>query len=134
MIYTTDYIRKLLELDPRVIDDEQISFLIDHYTELIQAKTGAGVDDIDTPLFQNAVMEGIACNLSMTNKGSIIQPNRVKVGYYEEETRSRADVNRDPTWCEMYADSLDDIIAYIQKAYGFKALTRQGAREKRGFY
>lgn len=134
MIYDVDYIREFLKLDSRVVADSQIQFLIDHYTEVIKDKTGASNDIIDSVGFQDAVLAGIACNISMTNKGAIIQPNRVKIGYYEEETASRSETNKDPTWCEIYSDELDSLIEKIQGAYGFYSLTRQGASEKRGFY
>jgi hypothetical protein len=129
---TVDYIRRLFNLDPELITDSQIEFLLDHYTNLLKDKLG-GKADLESATFKEVVYLGIACQLFKTNPTAIISPKEYEVGDVSETFDTSFTKSAD-TWCDMYDDALNDLIADSEGFHGFKAFGRGSAREKYGYY
>jgi hypothetical protein len=129
---TVDYIRRLFNLDDELIPDNQIEFLLDHYTNLVKDKLGDKAD-VNSATFKEVVYLGIACQLFKTNPTAIISPKEYEVGDVSETFDTSFTKSAD-TWCDMYDDALNDLIADTEGFHGFKAFGRGSAREKYGYY
>lgn len=129
---TVDYVRRLLNLDPEIIPDTQIEFLLDHYTSLISEKLGEDADTT-TEAFKEAVCLGIACQLFKTNPSAIIGPKEYEVGDVSESFDTSFTKSSD-TWCDLYDSALNDLISSTEGVHGIKSFDRSGARVKYGYY
>lgn len=121
------YIRRLLNLDPAIVVDKEIDFLIDHYTNYI---TDLMPDvDKDSIYFKQALFLSVACHIYKTNPQAIISPTEYRV----DETNEVFNLNFDKegnTWCDLANAAMADLKKTTYKNYGVKTFNRRGARTK----
>jgi hypothetical protein len=123
----TGYLRRLLNLDPNIVSDQEIEFLIEHYTKYISEI----IPDVDTEsiYFKQAVYMQIACHIYRTNPTAIITPSEYRVDEVSE-TFSLAFDKFGNTWCDLAEEALADLRKLSYKNYGIKVFDRPGARTK----
>ena len=83
-----DDIRFMLSLSEEDIPNEDIQRYIDNYTLKIYEYVGGKIDCpklINSPLFDEALLAGIACHLSMIHPELLIFPSKYRVGDTQEE-------------------------------------------------
>ena len=123
----TGYVRRLLNLDPAIVNDREIEFLIDHYTNYLSEI----VPDADTAsvYFKQAVYMQVACHIYRTNPTAIIAPSEYRV----DEVSEVFDLAFDKfgnTWCDLAEEALADLRKKSYRNYGIKVFDRPGARTK----
>lgn len=123
----TGYVRRLLNLDPVIVNDREIEFLIDHYTNYLSEI----VPDADTEsvYFKQAVYMQVACHIYRTNPTAIIAPSEYRV----DEVSEVFDLAFDKfgnTWCDLAEEALADLRKKSYRNYGIKVFDRPGARTK----
>ena len=123
------YVRRLLNLNPTIVVDKEIEFLIDHYTKYITEL----MPDVDTEstYFKQALYLSIACHIYRTNPQAIISPTEYRV----DETSEVFDLAFDKegnTWCDLADAAMADLKKTTFKNYGVKVFDRRGARTKYG--
>ena len=126
-----DDLRFLLNLSEDRFPNERLQMLIDIYTDKIVAKIKTldpDSDAINEPLFDEALLSGIACHLSMMDPTIFLAPTKYEVGDTSEEWDDVNDANKRgiPSWCDRYSSALEDLsnsskelegaIEYTQKA------------------
>ena len=121
------YVRRLLNLDPGIVADKEIEFLIDHYTQYITDL----MPDVDTTstYFKQALYLSIACHIYRTNPQAIISPTEYRV----DETSEVFELSFDKfgnTWCDLAEEAMADLKKTTYKNYGVKTFNRAGARTK----
>jgi len=105
---SVDSARLLLRLDKEDIDDDELQKYIDHFTLSSLSRLGLSAQQdpsiLDNPLFEDAVMAGIACRLSLTDLDIIHSPSDYKVGNTEESYKNTSFGNygQIPSWCDQY--------------------------------
>ena len=105
---SVDSARLLLRLDKEDIDDDELQKYIDHFTLSSLSRLGLSAQQdpsiLDNPLFEDAVMAGIACRLSLTDLDIIHSPSDYKVGNTEESYKNTSFGNygQIPSWCDLY--------------------------------
>lgn len=121
------YLRRLLNLDPTIVNDREIDFLIEHYTKYISEL----VPDADpkSVYFKQAVYMQIACHIYRTNPTAIITPSEYRVDEVSE-VFSLAFDKFGNTWCDLAEEALADLRKKSYKNYGIKVFDRPGARTK----
>lgn len=121
------YIRRLLNLHREDIGDNEIEFLIEHYTNyLSEIITDV---DVESPYFKQALYLSIACHIYRTNPIAIVSPTEYKV----DEVSETFGLNFDKfgnTWCDLADEAISDLKKITYKNYGVKAFDRAGARSK----
>lgn len=128
---TVQYVRQILDLDPKQVPDEQIEFLMKYYTKYI---TDAIPDvDTDSMLFQETVYLMLACQLFKTNPMAITTPTSYTVDEVEE-TYGLAFDRQGNTWCDLANAGLAALKKKTYKNYGIKPFDRLGARSKYNRY
>ena len=78
-----DDLRFLLNLDEERFSNENLQMLIDLYTDKIVAKIkmlDPDSDALNSPLFDEALLSGIACHLSMMDPTIFLAPTKYEVG------------------------------------------------------
>ena len=123
----TGYVRRLLNLDPAIVSDAEIEFLIEHYTNyLSELEPNADKESI---YFKQAVYMQVACHIYRTNPTAIIAPSEYRV----DEVSEVFDLAFDKfgnTWCDLAEEALADLRKKSYKNYGIKVFDRPGARTK----
>ena len=105
---TVDSARLLLRIDKEDINDDELQKYIDHFTLSTLSRLGQAAKEdqsiLNNPLFEDAVMAGIACRLSLTDLDIIHSPSDYKVGNTEESYRNTSFGNygQIPSWCDQY--------------------------------
>lgn len=105
---TVDSARLLLRLDSEDINDDELQKYIDHFTLSTLSRLGLSAQQdpsiLNNPLFEDAVMAGIACRLSLTDLDIIHSPSAYKVGNTEEDFKNTSFGNygKIPSWCDQY--------------------------------
>lgn len=105
---SVDSARLLLRLDKEDIDDDELQKYIDHFTLSSLSRLGLSAQQdpsiLDNPLFEDAVMAGIACRLSLTDLDIIHTPSDYKVGNTQESYKNTSFGNygQIPSWCDQY--------------------------------
>lgn len=130
------YIRTLFSLDINVISDDELAFLIQHYTNyLISYLVTKDTDEIDTtsPLFKQALYTQIACHIFKVNPTAIISPKSYKVDEVRETFVLDFDKNKN-TWCDIANEDFANLKKKIYGLYGLYAYDRPGARTKYGYH
>ena len=121
------YLRRLLNLDPGIVIDKEIEFLIDHYTNYI--KELMPEVDTESSYFKQALYMSVACHIYRTNPQAIISPTEYRV----DETSEIFDLAFDKfgnTWCDLAEEAMSDLKKNTYKNYGVKVFNRRGARTK----
>lgn len=105
---TVDSARLLLRIDEEDVGDDELQKYIDHFTLSTLSRLGQAAQEdqgiLDNPLFEDAVMAGIACRLSLTDLDIIHSPSDYKVGNTEESYKNTSFGNygQIPSWCDQY--------------------------------
>lgn len=123
----TGYVRRLLNLDPLIVSDREIEFLIQHYTNYLSELVPNA--DKESIYFKQAVYMQVACHIFRTNPTAIIAPSEYRV----DETSEVFDLAFDKfgnTWCDLAEEALADLKKQSYKSYGVKVFDRPGARTK----
>lgn len=121
------YVRRLLNLHKDDIGDNEIEFLIEHYTNYLKDT----IKDVDTEsaYFKQAVYLSVACHIYRTNPTAIIIPTE----YTVDEVSETFGLNFDKfgnTWCDLAEEAISDLKKHTYKNYGVKSFSRAGARTK----
>lgn len=128
-----DDIRLMLNIDEEKISTETLQKYIDNYVLKIYEYVGERVDCpklINSPLFDEALLAGIACHLSMVNPELILFPSKYRVGDTEEEF-STAVLNDVPSWCSRYNDALEALMRSFNEIQNLQRFRRRGMRTHR---
>ena len=125
------YLRRLLNLDENDISDQEIEFLIEHYTSYI--KELMPKVDTDSVLFKQAVWLSVACHIYKTKPEIIITPTEYEVDEVREEFGLAFDKFGN-TWCDLADAALSDLKKQVYGYYGLRAYDRPGARSKYGYH
>lgn len=128
-----DDIRLMLNIDEEKISTETLQKYIDNYVLKIYEYVGGRVDCpklINSPLFDEALLAGIACHLSMVNPELILFPSKYRVGDTEEEFSS-AVLNDVPSWCSRYNDALEALMRSFNEIQNLQRFRRRGMRTHR---
>lgn len=123
------YLRQLLNLQPEIVPDREIEFLITHYTQYLQ-EIIQGVDP-ESAYFKQALYLAIACHIFRTNPQAIISPTEYRVDETSEVFNLAFDKEGN-TWCDLADAALADLKKKTYKNYGIKVFDRPGARTKYG--
>lgn len=105
---TVDSVRLLLRIDKEDMDDDELQKYIDHFTLSTLSRLGQAAQEdqsiLNNPLFEDAVMAGIACRLSLTDLDIIHSPSDYRVGNTEESYKNTSFGNygQIPSWCDQY--------------------------------
>ena len=100
MLLTSD-IQFMLNLTEDDIPTEDIQRYIDNYVLKIYEYVGGKVDCprlINSPLFDEALLAGVACHLSMIRPELVLFPSKYEVGDTQEEF-SDAILRNMLSWC-----------------------------------
>lgn len=128
-----DDIRFMLSLSEEDIPNEDIQRYIDNYTLKIYEYVGGKIDCpklINSPLFDEALLAGIACHLSMIHPELLIFPSKYRVGDTQEEF-SDATLGKTPSWCSRYSDALDALLKSFVEIQNLQTFRRRGLRAHR---
>ena len=128
---SVEYLRKLLRLHPDDVSDEEIDFLISHYTDYLSSIIPNV--DVNSPLFKQALYTQIACHIFRTNPDSIVSPASYKVDEVAEWFEIAFDKFNN-TWCDLADAALSDLKKQTYGYYGLRTYDRPGARTKYGGY
>ena len=121
------YLRQLLNLQPDIVSDREIEFLIDHYTQYF--KDIMPNVDPESPYFKQALYLSVACHIFRTNPQAIISPTEYRVDETSEVFNLAFDKEGN-TWCDLADAALADLKKKTYKNYGVKTFDRAGARTK----
>lgn len=121
------YLRQLLNLDSNIVSDNEIEFLINHYTQYLQDI----IPDVDpeSAHFKQALYLSVACHIFRTNPQAIVSPTEYRVDE-TSETFNLAFDKEGNTWCDLADAALADLKKKTYKNYGVKVFDRPGARTK----
>lgn len=128
-----DDIRFMLNLTEEDFPTEDIQKYIDTYTLKIYEYVGGRVDCpklINSPLFDEVLLAGIACHLSMIHPELILFPSKYEVGDTQEEFSS-ATLKGIPSWCSRYNDALDALLKSFPEIKNLQTFRRRGLRTHR---
>lgn len=125
------YLRRLLGLYAEDISNNEIEFLIEHYTSYLK-EILPKVDET-SPLFKQAVWLQVACHIFKTNPEIIITPTEYEVDEVREEFGLAFDKFGN-TWCDLANAALGDLKKKTYGYYGLRAYDRPGARTKYGYH
>lgn len=123
---SSNYVRRLLNLDPSVSDSE-IEFLTEHYTRYL-TEIIPNVDP-ESEYFKQAIYMLIACHIFRTNPQLITSPTEYTVDEVSE-VYSLAFDKFGNTWCDLADKAIADLKKKTYKNYGVKVFDRPGARTK----
>ena len=121
------YLRQLLNLQPDIVSDQEIEFLINHYTQYLK-EIMPNADDTSA-YFKEALYTSIACHIYRTNPQAIISPTEYRVDETSEVFELAFNKFGD-TWCDLAEQALADLKKRTYKNYGIKVFDRPGARTK----
>lgn len=129
-----DYVRSFLFLKESQISDQQLAFLIEHYTKhLISCLPEDAEIDTNSQKFRDALIAQIACHIYKIKPNWIGAPKSYKV----DEVRVTYTLGFDKegnTWCDIAEETLADLKKKYNTLYGIIAWDRPGARTKYGYH
>ena len=129
-----DYIRRLFSLDKNLISDDELAFLIQHYTNYLISYLPEDQEiDTESPLFKQALYTQIACHIFRIKPTSIISPKSYKVDETRETFVLDFDKNKN-TWCDIANEDFANLKKKYYELYGLYAYDRPGARRKYGYH
>lgn len=132
---TINEIRKILNL-PTTITDEYLELTVQMYKDRIVHALG-GYDKItpalfDNPLFNEAILAGVGCQVSRVYPQYIFAPSKYEVGDTKEEYSDNI-FNTD-SWCSDYERALADLIAEMTEIKNVQVFRRRGLSSAEGWY
>jgi len=125
-----DDIQFMLHLPETQISQDELQRYIDNYTLKIYEYIGGRVDCpklINSPLFDEALLAGIACHLSMIRPELVLFPSKYRVGDTEEEFDDSV-LGNIPSWCSRYNDALDALLKSFSEIQNLQRFQRRGLR------
>ena len=128
-----DDIRFMLNLKEEDISNEDLQRYIDNYTLKIYEYIDGRIDCpklINSPLFDEVLLAGIACHLSMIRPELLLYPSKYRVGDTQEEF-SDATLGRMPSWCSRYNDALEALVKSFSEIKNLQVFRRRGMRTHR---
>lgn len=123
-----DDIQFMLNLTDDDIPIEDIQKYLDNYTLKIYEYIGGRVDCprlINSPLFDEALLAGIACHLSMIRPELVLFPSKYRVGDTEEEFDDSV-LGNIPSWCSRYNDALEALLRSFTEIQNIQRFRRRG--------
>ena len=127
-------IRRLFSLDINLISDDELAFLIQHFTQYLLAYLPQDIEiDTKSPLFKQALYTQIACHIFKTNPAAIVSPKSYKVDEVRETFVLDFDKNKN-TWCDIANEDFANLKKKMYGLYGIYAYDRPGARTKYGYH
>ena len=138
---TTSDIRMFLHLtddetELTYLSDEDLSTYITQYTAKIVDYIGPNIDIekmMESPLFNEALLSGIACHLSMLNPELLYSPTEYEVGDTKEKF-SDAILQKTPTWCSRYNSALEDLLSSFNEIKNLRTFRRRGLSSNRRYH
>lgn len=130
------YVRSLFSLDTNLVSDDELAFLIQHYTNYLLSylqKDSNTEIDTESLLFKQALYTQIACHIFKVNPTAIISPKSYKVDEVRETFVLDFDKNKN-TWCDIANEDFANLKKKIYGLYGLYAYDRPGARTKYGYH
>lgn len=121
------YLRRLLNLHKDDVGNDELEFLIEHYTNYL-VETIPNVDP-ESIYFKQALYLSVACHIYRTNPTSIIDPTEYRVDEVSEKFGLNFD-KRGNTWCDLADEAISDLKKNTYKNFGVKTFDRPGARTK----
>lgn len=129
-----EYIRTLFRLDDNEISDDELAFLIQHYTNYLLIYLPEDTEiTTESPLFKQALYMQIACHIYKLNPTSIVSPKSYKVDEVRE-TFVLDFYKTKKTWCDLADEAFADLKKKAYGLYGIYAYDRPGARTKYGYH
>ena len=131
---TADDIKFLLKLPEDYASDD-----LDKYISIYKSKICAYIPDVDcetisqSPLFDEALLSGIACNLSMVNPELIYSPSEYKVGDTEEKYSDNL-ISQIPSWCGRYNSALEALLSEYTEIKNLRTFRRRGLSTNRRYH
>lgn len=124
---TVDNLRVFLNLTEDDASNEELSTYIEYFSKEIAAKVGVPLDEtlIENPLFDQALMAGIACHLSKINPELFTSPTKYEVGDTKLE-RAEQYYSKIPNWCDEYGNALEDLSANLDTIANVQVFRRKG--------
>lgn len=101
--------------------DDLLEFLIDHYSQVIEEKTGVFEASV---LTKDALFFAIACHLIKTHVDKISPVIAYTIGAVKERYQSPS--RNDESWCDLYHDKIDEIKRGNQQLFGAVGIRRRG--------
>lgn len=122
-----DDIRLFLEIYEDAYTEDDLERYIEFFTKEIAAKLGIQLDDklLGNPLFDQALLAGIACHLSKLNPELFTSPTKYEVGDTDLE-RADAYMSNIPNWCKTYAEAIEDLSANLDQISNVQVFRRKG--------
>lgn len=123
-----DDIQFMLHLTDDDIPREDIQRYLDNYILKIYEYIGGRVDCpklINSPLFDEALLAGIACHLSMIRPELVLFPSKYRVGDTQEEFDDSV-LGNIPSWCSRYNDALEALLRSFTEIQNIQRFQRRG--------
>lgn len=114
-------VKQFLALEEDDELDDLLLFLIDHYSQVIQERTGVSEINI---LTKDALFFAIACHLIKSHVNKISPAIAYTVGSVRE--RFQAPSRRDDSWCDLYESKINEILQAESGVFGVKGIRRRG--------
>ena len=124
------------ETDSSFMSDDVLNVYIEQYTNKIIDYVGPDIDQtkmLESPLFNEALLSGIACHLSMLNPELLYSPTEYEVGNTKEKY-SDAILNKTPTWCSRYNSALEDLLDSLNEIKNLRTFRRRGLSSNRRYH
>jgi len=135
-----DTARLLLRLEEEDICDDELQKFIEHFTLTTLSRLGPAASQdseiTDDPVFQEVVMAGIACRLSLTDLDIIHSPSGYRVGNTEEDYKNTSFGNygKIPSWCDQYESLLGTLSGKYAQMLDMQIFRRKGMSVRRKWY
>lgn len=127
-------LRILFGLKKEDVSDDELSFLLQYYTDYILSYMPEGQEiDTESPFFKQALYALIACHIYKVNPTAIINPRSYKVDEVMEVFALNFD-KMNNTWCDLANEAFATLKKKTYNLYGIYAYDRPGARTKYGYH
>lgn len=127
-------LRILFGLKKEDVSDDELSFLLQYYTDYILSYMPEDQEiDTESPFFKQALYALIACHIYKVNPTAIINPRSYKVDEVMEVFALNFD-KMNNTWCDLANEAFATLKKKTYNLYGIYAYDRPGARTKYGYH
>lgn len=127
-------LRILFGLKKEDVSDDELSFLLQYYTDYILSYMPEDQEiDTESPFFKQALYALIACHIYKVNPTAIINPRSYKVDEVMEIFTLNFD-KMNNTWCDLANEAFATLKKKTYNLYGIYAYDRPGARTKYGYH
>lgn len=122
-----DDIRLFLEISEQDYCEDDLMRYIEYFTREVAAKIKVPINDklLGNPLFDQAILSGIACHISKLNPQLFTSPTKEEVGDTNLE-RADAYMSNMPNWCNAYDEAIQDLISSYDDISNIKTFRRKG--------